>query len=143
VLLLSDIRDIFNRHPTVDRLASAVIVAELCELPDGIWSEWRGPKEDQVPRRFTQGNLALLLRPFSIRPKTIWPARRGMNDKPPKAITGSSSRRPGRHIAPAHRHRRARFGTCAAPARHDIRSADHHIIIAPNHATAYTSARRG
>jgi len=84
VLLLSDIRDIFNRHPTVDRLASAVVVAELCELPDGIWSEWRGLKEDQVPRRFTQGNLALLLRPFSIRPKTIWPARRGMNDKAAK-----------------------------------------------------------
>ena len=51
VMLLSDIRDIFDRRPTVDRLASAVIVADLNEMPHGLWSEWRGPRDDQTPRR--------------------------------------------------------------------------------------------
>jgi hypothetical protein len=50
VLLLADIRDIFDRHSTVDRLSSAVIVAELVELADGLWSEWRGLRNDQMPR---------------------------------------------------------------------------------------------
>jgi hypothetical protein len=36
VRLLADIRDIFDRHPTVDRLSSAVIVAELVDLADGL-----------------------------------------------------------------------------------------------------------
>jgi hypothetical protein len=81
VLLLADIRDIFDRHPTVDRLPSAVIVAELVELADGRWSEWRGPRDDRMPRKLTQGGLALMLAPFGIRPKTIWPAHRGATDK--------------------------------------------------------------
>src|ERR1700730_2731674 len=71
VLLLADIRDIFDRHPTVDRLSSAVIVAELLELADGLWSEWRGLRNDQMPRKLSQGGLALMLAPFGIRPKTI------------------------------------------------------------------------
>lgn len=81
VTLLSDIRDIFDRRPTVDRLASKVIVDELIELPDGLWNEWRGPRDEQAPRRLTQGQLALLLKPFDIQPRTIWPLRRGVNGK--------------------------------------------------------------
>jgi hypothetical protein len=72
VLLLSDIRDIFNRQPKADRLSSAAIVADLIELPHGLWSEWRGPKDDQVPRPLSQGEMARVLTPFGIRPKTIW-----------------------------------------------------------------------
>ena len=33
------------------------------------------------PRKLTQGELARLLRPFGIRPKTIWPAQRRPGDK--------------------------------------------------------------
>ena len=41
VLLLSNIREIFDRRPMTDRLASAVIVTELNEMTDVLWSEWR------------------------------------------------------------------------------------------------------
>ena len=81
VMLLSDIRDIFDRRPTVDRLASAVIVADLNEIPDGLWSEWRGPRDDQTPRQLSPGEMARLLAPFGIRPKTVWPPRRGTRDR--------------------------------------------------------------
>jgi hypothetical protein len=84
VLLLADIRDIFDRRPTVDRLASAVIVADLNELSHGLWSEWRGPRDDQTPRKLSQGEMARMLAPFGIRPKTIWPPRRGTRDRSAK-----------------------------------------------------------
>ena len=81
VMLLSDIRDIFDRRPTVDRLASAVIVADLNEMPHGLWSEWRGPRDDQTPRRLSPSEMARLLVPFGIRSKTVWPPHRGTRDR--------------------------------------------------------------
>ena len=84
VMLLTDIRDLFNRRPTVDRLNSVVLVTELNDLPDAPWSEWRGLLDDQTPRRFTQGQLARVLSPFGIRPRTIWPPRRGTAGKSAK-----------------------------------------------------------
>lgn len=76
VVLLEDIREIFDHRPLVDRLASATIVAELTAMPDAPWSEWRGLRGDQAPRPLSQAQLAGVLSPFGIRPKTIWPARR-------------------------------------------------------------------
>jgi hypothetical protein len=87
VVLLSHIRDIFGQR---ERLRSAVIVHQLNELPDAPWSEWRGLRGDQLPRRLTQAQLAQLLSPFGIRPRTIWPARRG-------AIGGKSAKGFYRH----------------------------------------------
>jgi Protein of unknown function (DUF3631) len=84
VLLLADIRDIFDCRPTVDRLATAVIVAELNEMPNGLWSEWRGPRDDHTPRKLSPGEMARMLAPFGIRPKTIWPPRRGTHDRSAK-----------------------------------------------------------
>ena len=81
MLLLADIRDVFNRHAAADRLSSAVIVSELVDTLEGLWSEWRGPRGDQLPRKLSQGGLALMLAPFNIRPRTIWPPRRGTADK--------------------------------------------------------------
>jgi hypothetical protein len=83
VLLLSDIRDIFDRR-AADRLPSAVIVANLIDMPDALWSEWRGSRGDQSPRRLSQAQLATLLAAFSIRPRTIWPLRRGPTAKSSK-----------------------------------------------------------
>jgi Protein of unknown function (DUF3631) len=83
VLLLSDIRDIFDRRK-VDRLSSAVIIADLIDVAHGLWSEWRGPRDDQTPRNLSQGELARMLAPFGIRPKSIWPPRRGGRDKSAK-----------------------------------------------------------
>lgn len=81
VLVLSDIRDIFNRRPGIDRLPSATLVDDLNDMQDSPWSEWRGPRNDQTPRRLSQGQLAAMLAPFGIRPRTIWPPRRGESDK--------------------------------------------------------------
>jgi hypothetical protein len=75
VLLLADIQIVFVTHG-VDRLSSAVLVEALLGLEHAFWHEWRGPNDDRQPRKFTQGDLARMLRPFRIRPRTIWPKYR-------------------------------------------------------------------
>jgi len=70
VRLLEDIRDLFDLRPGIDRLTSAAMVDCLLELPDGLWSEWRGPQDNQVPHRMSQGGLATMLAPFGIRSRT-------------------------------------------------------------------------
>jgi hypothetical protein len=72
VVLLQHIRDVFDAHG-VDRLFSRVLVRALNEMDDAPWSEWRGLHDDQQPRRLSQGELARLLKPFGIRPRSIWP----------------------------------------------------------------------
>jgi Protein of unknown function (DUF3631) len=74
VALLADILMVFEQL-SVERLTSAVLVAALLRLNDGDWNEWRGPKEDRPPHRLTQNELAAMLRPFHIRPRTIWPKK--------------------------------------------------------------------
>jgi len=80
VMLLADIQAVFQQSEA-DRISSAALVNGLLALDDGIWAEWRGPKDDRPPRKLTQSELARLLRPFHIRPKTIWPARRRLGDR--------------------------------------------------------------
>jgi hypothetical protein len=70
VVLLRDIRDIFDGHG-VDRLPSKTIVDRLNGADDAMWSEWRGIHGNQQPRKLSQGELAKLLEPFRIRPRTI------------------------------------------------------------------------
>ena len=82
VMLLRDIRDVFDRRPTVDRLTSEVIVADLKELPDGIWDE------------LSKNKLARLLKPFGIRPGTIWRPGRETNDKSAKGYLRSQFEAP-------------------------------------------------
>jgi hypothetical protein len=72
VVLLSDIRDIFNQA-AADRMASEVLVKALLEVEESGWDEYRGPRDDQTPRKLSQGEMARLLRPFGIRPRSIWP----------------------------------------------------------------------
>ena len=84
VLLLTDIRNIFDRRPTIDRLFSKVIVTELNELSDAPWSDWRGPRDDQASRHHSQSELARMLAPFGVKPKSIWPTRRGAGAKSSK-----------------------------------------------------------
>ena len=73
VVLLSDIRDIFNRT-SAERMASVDLIAALLDVEESGWSEYRGPHDDQTPRKLSQGEMARLLRPFGIRPRPIWPA---------------------------------------------------------------------
>jgi Protein of unknown function (DUF3631) len=80
VTLLADIRTAFQELG-VERIASSALVEALIGLDDGLWNEWRGPHDDGPPRTLTQGELSRLLRPFGIRPKTVWPARRRLGDR--------------------------------------------------------------
>jgi len=70
VVLLRDIRGIFDERG-VDRLPSKTIVDHLNHADDAMWSEWRGIGGNQQPRKLSQGEVAQLLAPFQIRPKTI------------------------------------------------------------------------
>jgi hypothetical protein len=72
VELLADVRRVFDAR-NVDRLTSADIVGELHDLEDAIWSEWRGSRGDQQPHKLSQAELSILLRPFQIKPRSVWP----------------------------------------------------------------------
>jgi hypothetical protein len=71
VTLLQDIRSAFARE-RVDRISSRDLVAGLIDLDDAPWSEWRGRNNNQQPRPLSQAQLAQLLRPFGIRPRSMW-----------------------------------------------------------------------
>jgi hypothetical protein len=70
VVLLRDIRDIFDARG-IDRLPSKTMVDHLTSADDAPWSEWRGSHGNQQPRKLSPGELANLLEPFQIRPRTI------------------------------------------------------------------------
>jgi hypothetical protein len=79
VTLLGNIRTVFEAL-RFDRIAGLALVEALIGLDDGLWNEWHGRNDDRPPRKLTQGELSRLLRPFGIRPKTIWPTRRRLGD---------------------------------------------------------------
>jgi len=70
VVLLTDIRDIFDERRQ-DKLPSDIIVNDLIARPHGRWAEWRGLDDLAVPRKLTWGIMAIMLRPFGIRPRTV------------------------------------------------------------------------
>ena len=72
VTLLSDLRDIFNRTGA-DRMTSDDLITALLDIEESGWSEYRGVRDDQAARKLTQGEMARLLRPFNITPRSIWP----------------------------------------------------------------------
>ena len=86
VILLSDIRAVFDTLGA-DRIASAALVEALLAL-DSLWHDWRGLRDDRPARKLSQSELARLLRPFGIRPHSIWPAPR-----PPDAKSGKGYKR--------------------------------------------------
>jgi hypothetical protein len=79
VVLLFHIRQIFDARG-VDRILSKHLVGDLVTMDDAPWSEWRGVKGDQQPRKLTQSALAGLLHPFDIRPRSVWPSHRQAGD---------------------------------------------------------------
>jgi hypothetical protein len=52
VLLLRDIRHVFDARG-VDRMPSVALIAALNDIDDSLWSEWRGPHDNQQPRRLS------------------------------------------------------------------------------------------
>jgi hypothetical protein len=82
VVLLNDILTVFvTKH--VDRIASAELVNELIAVND-FWTDWR---DERPGRKLTQGDLGRLLRPFHIRPKSIWPVDRTPSSRSRKGYT--------------------------------------------------------
>jgi hypothetical protein len=100
VALLADIRTAFQA-PSVDRITSATLIEALLGLEDNFWNEWRGLQDDQSPRKLTQGDLSHLLRPFGIRPKTIWPAGRRLGDRSSRGYLRSQFDRAWRAYCPS------------------------------------------
>jgi hypothetical protein len=86
VMLLRDISTVFDARKT-DRLASKVLVAALNDMDDAPWSEWRGLHDNQQPRPLSPGELARMLKPFRIQPRSIWPLHRRPEDKSSKGYT--------------------------------------------------------
>lgn len=80
VVLLADVRTVFLTKG-VDRISSADLVEALLNLDDGRWMDFRGPNDDRPPRKLNQPGLARMLRPFGIRPRTVWPAQRQAGSK--------------------------------------------------------------
>jgi hypothetical protein len=72
VELLTDIRRILDRLG-VDRLAGKILMVELHDLEEALWSEWRGAGGNRQPRKLSQAELSVLLRPSRIVSKSIWP----------------------------------------------------------------------
>ena len=77
VLLLKDILRAMDNPPEgedrdVMRIPTAKLLERLNSYDESPWGAWRGLKGDQQPRPLTAHNLAALLWPFKIRPKTIW-----------------------------------------------------------------------
>jgi Protein of unknown function (DUF3631) len=127
VVLLRDIRDIFDMRG-VDRLPSKTIVDDLHGADDAMWPEWRGINGNQQPRKLSQGELAKLLEPFQIRPRTIRTFSNASAKPTAKGHYRHSLRRPGAHIAQtaSRRHNLEISGTCGVyrashPHSHGVR----------------------
>jgi hypothetical protein len=71
VILLDNIRDIFDALVGVDRVTSKALVAALLAIEGGLWSEWCGVNGDKSPRQLSQRELARLLSAFRIYPRSI------------------------------------------------------------------------
>jgi hypothetical protein len=99
VLLLADIRTIFDAT-RADRIASEQLVTFLNDMDDADWSDWRGLRDDQQPRPLSQGQLALILKPFGIRPRSIWPPGRRADGKSRKGYLRSQFERAWRQYCP-------------------------------------------
>jgi hypothetical protein len=80
VVLLRDIRTVFDARG-VDRISRDALITELVALDDSWWAEWTGPRDDRPPHRLTRGEMRQLLKPFGIRPKSVWPLNRQPGDK--------------------------------------------------------------
>jgi putative DNA primase/helicase len=64
ILLLADVEAIFKTRK-VDRITSSDLAAELARMEDRPWPEWRDGKP------ITKRQVASLLKPFDIQPKSI------------------------------------------------------------------------
>jgi hypothetical protein len=73
VNVLKNIRAIVDRD-NLDPIFSSEMLIKLHEFEGGDinWSEWRGLKDDQTPKKLTAADLGLLVGRFGIKSKTVW-----------------------------------------------------------------------
>jgi hypothetical protein len=83
ILLLTDIRKVFNARKE-DRLPSKTLLDALHALDGCEWSEFSGVRGEQQPHKLKDSELAIMLRDFAIRPRTIWPLNRTTKSKSAK-----------------------------------------------------------
>jgi len=68
IRLLEDIRKVFS---TADRMSSRALIESLSMLDDAEWTEFRGTRGDQSPHKLKAGEMALILRNFGIKSRSI------------------------------------------------------------------------
>jgi Protein of unknown function (DUF3631) len=56
-----------------DRITHKALVAALLDLEDQDYAEWCGPDGTQRPRKFSTSDLVVMLRPYGITAKNLWP----------------------------------------------------------------------
>jgi hypothetical protein len=77
--LLSDIRRVFATRKVdcwVDCLPTKLLLEALHDLDGSGWSHFCGVDHNKQPHALTDHDLALMLRPFKIRPRSIFPRPR-------------------------------------------------------------------
>jgi hypothetical protein len=89
IALLNDIRKAFDSERRVDWLPTKLLLAALHDLDGSGWSHFCGVDHNKQPHALTDGDLALMLKPFRIRPRTIWPSPRKPESKSAKGYRRS------------------------------------------------------
>ena len=121
VTLLGDVRSIFDATRS-DRIASEQLVALLCDMDEAGWSEWRGLKDDQQPRRL-RGTVGANPQPsaFDRDPSGRFDGRVAAN--PARGFSAVNSRRRGVATVrkTAQRHNEATSSNCVLDDRENRR----------------------
>ena len=71
VLLLRHIREIFEQHGALERIATRALLDRLVERDDGPWGDWWGNDVDAERLKGPAVKLARLLKPYGIAPKVL------------------------------------------------------------------------
>jgi hypothetical protein len=88
ILLLKDVRNAFDACG-LDCMSSKTLLDALHALDGCEWSEFSGARGDQQPHTLRNTELAVMLRDFAIRPRTIWPLSRTADSKSTKGYRRS------------------------------------------------------
>ena len=86
--LLDDIRKVFATRG-VDWLSTKLLLEALHDLDGAGWSHFCGVDHNKQPHALTDGDLALMLKPFKVTPRTIWPKNRTPESKSVKGYRRS------------------------------------------------------
>jgi uncharacterized protein DUF3631 len=88
ILLLNDVRNAFDACG-LDCMSSKILLEALHAFDECEWSEFSGARGDQQPHKLRHTELAVMLRDFAIRPRTIWPLNRTADSKSNKGYRRS------------------------------------------------------